>query len=348
MFKEFCTAKNVTFLILVVMTLLIIPKIVGILLLFFAAFVLASAMNPYVEKLALKMNRSAASAIAIFGGTLAVLAVFIPIFVISYKEIHAFAMYFPEKLRNVTEFLMVKEFYGQKLTDLFDLGAIIGPTSEFAHNLFNQSVNITVGLIQVVILAVAITMILFYLLDDKKYLKGKFLEFFPNDMKEKAAFILSSISDKVGSYVRAQILSMVAVGVMVMIALLILGIDYPLMLGVISGVLDIIPILGPTLALAIIILVAYNTGIIKIALVIAAFLIVQQLSNYVVRPVLFGKFMKLHPLMIFFSLFVTQQFLGIWGVVLAPAIAATVCVLIDELYILPINGQKENLQSNAE
>lgn len=348
MFKEFCTAKNITFLILVIVTLLIIPKIVGILLLFFAAFVLASALNPYVEKLTKKMNRSLASTVAIFGGFLAVLAVFIPIFVISYKEIHAFAMYFPDKLQSVTDYLMVKEFYGQRLTELFDLNAIIGPTSEFAHNLFNQSVNITVSLIQLVIVAVAITMILYYLLDDKKYLKAKFLEFFPADLKDKASFILSSISAKVGSYVRAQIISMIAVGVMTMIALMILGIDYPLMLGVISGVLDIIPILGPTLALAVIILVAYNTGLVKIILVIVAFLVVQQLSNYVVRPVLFGKFMKLHPLMVFFSLFITQQFLGIWGVVLAPALAATVCVLIDELYLLPMNNQKETIQSNDE
>ena len=67
------------------------------------------------------------------------------------------------------------------------------------------------------------------------------------------------------------------------------------------------------------------------------FLAVQQISNYVVRPVLFGKMMSLHPLMIFLALFLAQQFLGFWGVILSPAIAATVCVLIDELYLKPIN-----------
>lgn len=57
--------------------------------------------------------------------------------------------------------------------------------------------------------------------------------------------------------------------------------------------------------------------------------------------------MALHPLMVFFSLFVAQQFLGVWGVILAPAIAATVCVLIDELYLIPINRGK-NIEENAE
>ena len=47
--------------------------------------------------------------------------------------------------------------------------------------------------------------------------------------------------------------------------------------------------------------------------------------------------MELHPLMIFLALFLAEQFLGFWGVILSPAIAATICVLIDELYITPMN-----------
>ena len=156
-----------------------------------------------------------------------------------------------------------------------------------------------------------------------------------------ASCILSSITLKVGSYVRAQILSMVAVGVLVMLSLMVLGVDYSLLLGLISGILDIIPLLGPTIALALIILVTVQLGWIKVILAVAAFLIIQQISNYMIRPFLFGKFMALHPLMVFFSLFVAQQFLGVWGVILAPAIAATICVLIDELYLIPINRGKD-------
>ena len=47
--------------------------------------------------------------------------------------------------------------------------------------------------------------------------------------------------------------------------------------------------------------------------------------------------MELHPLMIFLALFLAEEFLGFWGVILSPAIAATICVLIDELYLNPIN-----------
>ena len=175
---------------------------------------------------------------------------------------------------------------------------------------------------------------------DKAYLKKKFIEFFPPALKEKAEHIMRSISDKVGGYVRAQILSMIAVGIMTTIVLMILGVEYPILLGLISGVMDIVPLLGPAIALAVILLIAYPLGIVKIVLAILGFLLVQQVSNYVVRPVLFGRFMALHPLMIFLALFLAEQFLGFWGVILSPAIAATICVLIDELYIMPINNNE--------
>ena len=48
------------------------------------------------------------------------------------------------------------------------------------------------------------------------------------------------------------------------------------------------------------------------------------------------------------ALFVCEQFLGFWGVILSPAIASTVCVLIDELYIKPINEKTEQLKAENE
>lgn len=341
MLKEFWTPKNIIFLILVIIVLLFVPKIMGILLLFFASYVIAAALNPYVNRLQKKMSRGLAATTVVTGGIIAVVALFLPIFVIAYKEIRVFVTMLPEKLTLLTKFLLAQKFNGQNISELVDLNSILGSSSQLAQNIFSQSVNITVGFTQVIVLAFAITMIVFYLLVDKTYIRAKFLEFFPADIKDMASCILSSITLKVGSYVRAQILSMVAVGVLVMLSLMVLGVDYSLLLGLISGILDIIPLLGPTIALALIILVTVQLGWIKVILAVAAFLIIQQISNYMIRPFLFGKFMALHPLMVFFSLFVAQQFLGVWGVILAPAIAATICVLIDELYLIPINRGKD-------
>ena len=342
MIKDYFTSKNIIFAVLVIALLFIIPKISGILMLFFGAYVIACALIPYINKLETKMKRGWAVAIAVFGGVAAVIGIFLPIFFVAYKEIKTFLAYFPQKLQLVTNYLMNFQIHGKRLADLFDLNSIMGAssTSEFAHGVFSQSWSLTVGVFQFLVISIALSMIVYYILMDKAYLKKKFIEFFPPALKEKAEHIMRSISDKVGGYVRAQILSMIAVGIMTTIVLMILGVEYPILLGLISGVMDIVPLLGPAIALAVILLIAYPLGIVKIVLAILGFLLVQQVSNYVVRPVLFGRFMALHPLMIFLALFLAEQFLGFWGVILSPAIAATICVLIDELYIMPINNNE--------
>ncbi len=342
--KRFWTTKNIIFTVLVVVLLLMLPKIVGILMLFFGAYVIACALNPYVSKLMLKMrNRTVAASVVLFGSIATIIALFIPIAFVAYKEIKNFLITIPEKITDFSTFFMNTKIYGHKLPEMIDTSNILGSSSSLAQDVVNQSLNFTVTVFQLVMISVALTMIVYYILVDKTYLKQKFLEFFPPDLKEKANGILSNISNKVGGYVRAQIISMATVGAMVAIVLVILGVEYATLLGLVSGLLDIVPILGPTIALAIIILVAYPAGLVKILLIIIGFLAVQQISNYVVRPVLFGKLMELHPLMIFLALFLAEQFLGFWGVILSPAIAATVCVLIDELYLSPINLKaKEN------
>ena len=341
MLKRLFTFKNVIFLILVGILLLILPKIVNILLLFFAAFVIACALNPFVNKLQKYVSRTLASLIAVLCSCIAIFMLFIPILIMTYKEISNFLGNLPEKIIALFNFLNSTTVFGQKLSDIVTINSIFTNKTDLAGNLVNQSWTFTLGIFEVAVIAVALMMIVYYLLVDKTYLREKFLEFFPQDIKLKASQILTTISNKVGGYVGAQILSMTAVGIMTTIFLFLMGIDYSLLLGLITGILDIVPLVGPTIALSVILLVAYPFGIGKAVLIIALFLLVQQLSNYIVRPIVFGKYMELHPLMIFLALFLAQQFLGFWGVILSPAIAATVCVLVDELYLSPINEKYE-------
>jgi predicted PurR-regulated permease PerM len=336
--KNFWTTKNIIFTILAVVLLVLVTKITGILLLFFAAYVIACALNPFVKKLETKMNRILAASLVISASIISIIGVVLPIFILSFKEIKILILFFPEKLSYVLKNFQSFRLFGQNLPNMVDFNSI---SPDLVRNVFSQSWNLTLGAVQFIVIIIALGMIIYYILVDKSYLKSKYLEFFPPNLKEKGQFILESISSRVGGYVRAQILSMAAVGIMAALGLSILGVDYPVLLGLITGVLDIIPILGPAVALTIILLVAYPFGLVKFLLIVFVFLAVQQASNYIMRPILFGKFMSLHPLMVYFALFVAQQFLGFWGVILSPAIAATICVLIDELYIEPINKVAE-------
>ena len=341
--KKFFNLKTIIFTILIILLLLIVPKIYGLILLLFAAFVLASALNPYVNKLQEKIkSRGLAATIIILASVIAVIALILPIIIMCWKELHLLILFLPQKIIGLNDFVQNFHFYGYNFSDLTpSLDSILGASTDFAQSLFSKSLDFTMGMFQTVFIMLALTMFTFYILVDKSYLRNKFIEFFPPSIRIKAGSILSDITFQVGNYARAQIISMAAVGIMIAISLAILGIEYPILLGLIAGVCDIIPVLGPTVALFVILAIAFPHGLIKIIITIVLFLAAQQISNYIIRPFLFGKFMKLHPLTILVALFVAQQFLGIWGVILSPAIAATICVLVNELYLNPINA-KEN------
>lgn len=339
-FKEYLTIKNLVFLALVIVAFRFISKISFIALLFFASYVLACSLNPLVDKLAAKMNRALASTLVIIGSLGVGFACFVPIIIVAVKEIHGLSLVFPYKLKLLQTYVENKQLWGYNLLEMVNVDKLIGATTPVVTGIVNQSVNITMGLATFVMIFLAICMILFYLLTDKKIIKEYFLKLFPAKMKEKADIISDNISQKVGGYIIAQVLTMVAIGLITAVGLMLLRVEYPLLLGLITGVLDIVPVIGPAIALLICIVMAYHSGPLAIVLVILMFLTAQQLANNFVRPLVFGKFLDLHPLIIIFSLLVTAQFLGVWGVILAPALAAMVCVLFDELYIKTVNKIK--------
>jgi len=337
MLPKWITTKNVACLLLFLAVILFIPKIINVFLLFYAAFVVTSSLEPFIVKLQKYIGRKPAAAIAVTALLLISLVTIIPIIVAAIHQVASFVQTLPDVIDKTLQAISVKTIWGHKLADLFNMQDILTSMGGFTQNIVNKSIDFTVNIAQISVFLIVFMMIVFYLAMDKEYIEDKFSQFFPLDIKENAKNILNTISEKVGAYVRTQVIAMIAVGFMVMVGLIILGVNYAFLLGLISGILDIIPIVGPAIALVAIILVAYSAGWVKVLLAIGIFLLCQQLSNYVVRPFLFGRFMSLHPLTLLLALFIAQKYLGLIGVILSPAIASTICVLVDELYIKRIN-----------
>ena len=338
-FKEHVTVKNIIFILLVLLVFKFMSYITFITLLFFASFVIASSLNPLVDKLANKMNRSLAASIVLFSALIIFFAFFLPIVVLAVKQVKGLIVTLINQVDLVKDFILHHQFYGHRIPELINVDAFITSTSSFATEVFNKSIDFTLGFAQVVLCFLAICMIVFYFMADKDIIKAGLIKLFPMKIKEKASEVYDNISKNVGGYVIAQGLNMVAIGILTAVGMFILKVKYALLLGFITGILDIIPIIGPTIALVLCLIMAYQLGIIKSILVIVVFLAAQWASNNLVRPVIFGKFLNLHPLLIIFSLLVAAQFLGIWGVILAPAIASLICVLFDEIYIKTINRE---------
>lgn len=347
-FKKYVTTRNVAFLIMVIVALFFLAQIKVIALLFFASFVIASSLNPIVDWLEKKMKRTIAASLVIIGAVMLFFAFFVPLIFVAINQVQGLAAILPEKIDWIQNFIFNHSFYGHKIPEIVDIDSLIKSSSPIATGILNQSINLTLGIFQGILYALAICIIVYYFMADKAYLKKSFLKIFPKKIKAKAYYIYDNISHKVGGYVIAQILSMIAVGILTTIGLFLVRVDYAILLGLITGVLDIIPVIGPAIALTLCLIAANNLGLIGLGLVVVAFLAAQWIANNFVRPVVFGRFLDLHPLVIIFALLVAAQFLGVWGVILAPAIASLICVLFDEVYIKPLNKNDVALNTREE
>lgn len=339
LFKNNNTTKYILFLIVAVLFIWAISQIKEVALIFFGSFVIACSINPIVDKLSKKIPRSISTFLVIIIAVILVFLVLVPIGIAAFKEIKSLLLMLPNFAETLIKFLKGRSFMGHSLSEFVNYDDIAFHTSSIAGNIFDKSVGITLGIIDGITVILSMIMVIFYLVYEKNQINSSTLKLFPPKLKNRASEIIVAIESKVGGYVMAQLLSMSTVAFFTILGLFICKIKYALLLGVVAGILDIIPIVGPTIALLLGISAAITKGTIWIIPTILIYMIAQWISNQLVRPIVFGKFMELHPLIVLFSFFVAAKFLGVWGVILAPAIAASLLTLFDELYIKTINAK---------
>ena len=336
LFPKYLTTKNLVFFVLMILILVFILKNTDIMILFFASFVIACSLNPLVDRLEKKFSRNFAAVIVLVGLIVFAGLFLIPTIILSLNEIKTFAISFPEYIDKLDDFLDAQPYlnkFGLVHIDLdLLMNSFANSSSDILNNVANLGKHIGTSLVYVIISI----MIIFYLIADKEPLRKTFLSMFPEQMRKRSGEIHDIITKKVGGYMAAQIVTMASVGVVMTIGLLFAGIEYAFLLGLLTGILDIIPVVGPGIALIIGLITTYQLGGGAIVAIIVSFTVAQIVENQLVRPYIFGKFLDLHPLMIYLFLFIMAKYAGVIGVVFAPAVAAIVAVLVQELYIKPL------------
>ncbi len=339
----FLTYKNIIFAIMLILVLIFLSNIADIAIMLFVAFIITCAIDPSVKFLEKYMPRVLAVSLVLFLLLIGILLIFIPLLTLTIKQGIVFIKHLPEYIQNLQIFLHTNHF-GILLSKYINPDAISTANTDIANvtgEILSKGADISKLIVSSITSSIAVAIMVFYLSYDEKLMKKRFLEFFPPKFKEKAEYILDSIKTKVGGYVFAQVLSMAVVGILTFIGLLIIGHKGALLIGFLACILDIIPVIGATIAVAVGLYTALSGGFFYVILTFVIMMLAQWLQNQIFRPILFGKFMDTHPLLIIVSLLIGAKFMGFWGVVLAPAMASIVCVLMDELYIKPINVKEK-------
>lgn len=334
--------KTIIFVIMLILALVFIGSIVDIAIMFFGAFIISASLLPIIDKLQKFMPRTLAVSLVLLMVLVGILLVFIPLTIITVNQVALLIDSAPMQMDKVNHILNFKVF-NYSLLDFINsngfenFGAML---TSFAGNILSQGLSAGKVIANSITSILMVTIMVFYLCADTDHMKKAYLAFFPPKFKRKAKEILDILTLKVGGYVVAQLLSMVAVGVFTFLGLLIIRHPNPLLVGFITFITDLIPVVGATIAVGLGLITAYDGGIGYMVLTLVIMLIAQWLQNQITRPLLFGKFMDIHPLLIIVSLLIGAKFLGFIGVILGPAFASLVCVLVNELYIKQINNGK--------
>ena len=165
---------------------------------------------------------------------------------------------------------------------------------------------------------------LFYVLKDKDRGMNAFNNMLPRHWRGDAWRIVRIINGVLSSYIRGQLLLALAVGLATTIGMLLIGAPYAIILGLISGLTEIIPIVGPIIgAIPGVLLALFSGGdwflLLKVVLV---YVVVQQLENNLLVPKIQGDSVKLHPAIIMVALVIGSQVAGFVGLVAAVPVTA--------------------------
>lgn len=331
--------KNIIVFILILGVVALGVFSLDILLMLFASFVITCAITPTINRMEKYIPRIWCVTLILLGLILVSFLILVPLISISIKEATGLLGNFIPALDNYLDNLVQLKIFNIKLSDFITLESIKEPLAQGAQSLIQNS--IAAGKIAANFLTTffAISIMVFYFAYDEKRLKDKFIEFFPQEQKDKARKIMDNIASKVGNYIFAQGIAMVFVGLLTTIGLLLIHNSHAFLLGVITCVLDIIPVIGPSIAVGIGLITSASGGFLYVLLTFIVYMIAQWAQNQLLRPIVFGKLLNMHPLMIIVALLICARFLGFWGVILSPAIASAICVLVDELYLDRINNK---------
>ena len=168
--------------------------------------------------------------------------------------------------------------------------------------------------------AITVLVLTFYLLLEKHPLQEAGIGLFPLAHREQVVASLEQVTNKLGAWLRGQLVLSLTVGLITGIAMWAIGIPAPLALGVIAGLLEIIPIVGPLITGILILLMAVisPTGVlVKLTLGLIFFIVLQILEGQILVPKIMHKAIGLSPVLVIVALLIGSQIGGIPGAILA-------------------------------
>lgn len=325
------TTGTIVRIILVLLLLFFLWSVRDILGLLFAALVFASAIDNWVDRMQTKGFPRGISVLLIyvimFGVVSLIIYLLIPPISEQVREIsRQFPLIYDRAARAFWTF--------QTFTVEHGLGQNVARSLESVNQFFGKSVGNVFGAISGFFGGIAsfflVLILTFYMVVEEQAIKRALRGILPDKYQPFAAQLTHKIQSKIGAWLQGQLVLCFVIGIVTTLFLWVAGVKYALVLGLIAGVLEFIPYLGPILAAVPALFLAFFQDPIKAVFVLIIYIAIQQLENNLLVPKIMQRAVGLNPIITITALLVGMKLGGVSGALIAIPVATAISVVLRE------------------
>ena len=204
----------------------------------------------------------------------------------------------------------------------------------------NTAREIGTRIFEVGLIFILAPIIAFYLLVDLPHIGALTRELIPERSKDHVLHVAHRLNHTIGGYFRGQLAVAVIVGAMVSVGLAIIDLPFWLIVGIIAGLFNMVPLIGPWVGAIPGVAIALTTRDFTTALwVVAVMTIAQQIDNHFISPLVMQRTTSLHPAVVMLTLLAGGSLGGFFGLLLAVPLAAAVKVVVGHLWRIYVLDQ---------
>ena len=318
--------------ILILLAISFLYYIKDVLLLLFLAIIIVSAAGPIIDKMeSKKIPRILAVVLLYFSSILLFVLVLSIVVPVLSNETQMITKALPEYFTGINNFI-------ENVTDLAASYHFEENFNDFLANFSNGLTNSlssifsnTLGFLVGVFKALVIFSLAFYMLIKKDGTRA-FVNAIVHNKKHKKRVIdlVEKIQTKMGRWLVGQFSLMFIIFVLEFIALSILGVPFALILALIGGLLEIVPYIGPLAAFVPAVLIASTVSPWTALFVAISYILIQQIENHLIVPLVMKKAVGLNPVVIILSLLIGGRLAGVPGIILAVPFVTAMEILLED------------------
>lgn len=204
--------------------------------------------------------------------------------------------------------------------------------------LLGNAMRLTTGAVGAVFELLAVLVVAAYLVIDSREVGHTLLALLPREHRATATRLAPAVLDRIGGYVRGQLVSSFFVGVLIAIVLSIIGVKYALLIGAVAAVLNVVPFVGATVATVLATLSALNDGVVRAAITVPVMVLCQTVEGKLFAPYFVGRATGLHALAVLIALLAGFRLGGLVGGLVAVPFLAGAWEVVRTLWVEPRRG----------